>query len=255
MRQIVVLRLQDDGIELPELPLPVSASERARFTSFSSAQRRREFLLGRALLLAALQRAHGHGDWIIERSAHGRPYARRAAAGTNASSHGVNALSVSHAAGVVVAACATDDATGRIGCDVEVAGNRTTQSAARIAVARPHHVFAEAERAWIVAGGDVRWLRFLVLWTAKEAFAKAAGLSVFTLASRCADVAALPGTLAAGMSVDVAFAGRLGTSGCAVQVATSTAMAVAVADTATGERPALVFEDLTVGALTTSPDV
>jgi phosphopantetheinyl transferase len=188
MRHVSAFRLVDDDGDVSALLDCLGAEDRARCATFTHPRRQREFLLGRALLLHAVRARHGHGlDWQIGRSPHGRPFAH--ATGADGAAYTIDALSLAHARGVLLCVCGDG---GRIGCDVEVATARVATSAARVHADRPHPVFAAGERAWIAAGGAGRDLRFLLLWAAKEALAKAAGMSVFAMAGWPAEAATLP---------------------------------------------------------------
>jgi 4'-phosphopantetheinyl transferase len=88
-----------------------------------------------------------------------------------------SALSLSHSGGY--AAVATSRTAVRLGVDMECARPSDTNRLARFA-------FSERERAQLEAlPADARAERFYILWTLKEAFAKALSLSLFASLARC----------------------------------------------------------------------
>lgn len=124
-------------------------------------------LLARGLLRWSLSRFTGDGDprrWIFLRDAHGRPFL------DGSGGDGLPDFNVSHCEGQVVCIVGRG---GRCGIDVEaIIADRDYRRIAR-------HVLVRAEEAWVRNGPpEAENERFLRVWTAKEAIAKAVGLGL-----------------------------------------------------------------------------
>ncbi|MGB9429042.1 MAG: 4'-phosphopantetheinyl transferase superfamily protein [Gammaproteobacteria bacterium] len=146
--------------------------EQDRYRTFTSARRRHLWLMGRALLLAALTRRLGHADAAALRTDK---------LGGVRYHHGAPHLSLSHCRDMLAAALSSV----RIGVDIEWPRARTAlQHAARI--------FPDAEARQLETLPDAeRQAAFYTLWTLKEAAAKAAGISLWdSLHSACFDLQA-----------------------------------------------------------------
>ena len=139
----------------------LGAPERARLAAFGAATRRQEFLLGHALARLALCEARPGSrpdEWGIGADADGAPTA------TGPESL---PLSIAHTPGAVAVAVAD---AGELGVDIEWCGRRS--DVMRLAA----RFFGERERADIERCPESgRLLRFLSLWTLKEAYLKARG--------------------------------------------------------------------------------
>ena len=134
--------------------------EQSRYRTFSADARRRSWLAGRALALAALARVSAQVDAKALRTEEsgGMRYA-----------DGALHLSLSHCRDLIGIALSTT----RVGLDIEWPQPRTSVDLAA-------RVFSAAEAAWLdtLAAGERRDA-FYTLWTLKEAACKAAGLSLW----------------------------------------------------------------------------
>jgi phosphopantetheinyl transferase len=143
---------------LDDLPPTVlaclSQSEIQRADQFKAPRRRQQFLCGRALLRAVLDRYTGDpaASHVLTANEDGKP---RCANGP--------AVSIAHSGNVVVCA-ATDE--GEIGIDIEVPGRR------RHIKGIEENYFAEDEARWLTTQPNDR---FYMLWVLKEAWLKATG--------------------------------------------------------------------------------
>ncbi|MFE4263174.1 4'-phosphopantetheinyl transferase family protein [Streptomyces sp. NPDC056883] len=165
-----------DGRGLPadtvaELAAALPPHERARYEAVSDPLGRAEFVLARYVLRSVLGRMLGRPPArvgvALDRA--GRPWVTDAP--------GVD-VSIAHAAGVVAVAVGTGLAPGtRIGVDVEEV--RTVPRAGELA----RRLFSPAERARLgLASGLAGDLLWLDVWTRREAYVKAVGTGVRSLA-------------------------------------------------------------------------
>jgi len=137
----------------------LSEDERARADRFRGAADRRDFTIAHSLLRHCLSKSGPlePAAWRFETTRSGKP---RLAGGAS------REFNLSHTRGLV--ACAIADP--EIGIDLEV---RDTRSSRYASVERS---CAPAEREWLARSeGDEKALRFLELWTLKEALLKAMG--------------------------------------------------------------------------------
>jgi phosphopantetheinyl transferase len=178
----------DDGRDLASGLPWLTAREASRVERIAAPRRRREFVLGRLLARHAL-RTHAGDDAFELRAARGH---RPSAVAPDGRAH--RAINLSHSHGLI-ACCIAVEPDVDLGCDVEWVRPRTEASWARLAPSeRRHPVFASEERAWIcVASGGERERRLYLLWTIKEAIAKASGEGIFRggLSALCPDPRAL----------------------------------------------------------------
>jgi len=152
-----------------------TAVDLARCREFATTRRREEWEVSRALL------AHVRGE--IDSRAAVLPPARnecppvpQRAPATLA--HAGAALSLSHSGGF--AAVAASRAALRVGVDLECERPREVSRLARFAFAEHEHSQLEA-----LADDDARAERFYILWTLKEAFAKALSLPLLASLRQC----------------------------------------------------------------------
>ena len=141
----------------------LSAGERARAARFMFPRDRRDYIAAHALLRNVLSQHGGQqpGAWEFATDHRGKPYVIPSAAGPTP------AFNLSHATGLV--ACAVT-AEAQVGLDVE----RIDRGADLLALA--NRFFAPAERYALAACPQAeRQVRFIELWTLKEAFLKACG--------------------------------------------------------------------------------
>lgn len=133
--------------------------EQARYRAFGHARRRHVWLAGRELLLAALARQRPQVD----------PAALRTDARGAVRYDGGVCVSLSHSGNLLVAALASVP----VGVDVE-------QPRPRACVRHAGRLFARAEARYLQAlAPAAQKSGFYALWTLKEAFAKAAGMSLW----------------------------------------------------------------------------
>ncbi len=154
------LAAQDHAARERELLPQLRSEEQARYRSFSGAGRRRSWLAGRTLLLAALTRVTGS-------AAPDSLYTD--AAGAVRQTGGVLQLNLSHSGDLVAAALAEAP----VGIDVEWPKHRTS-------VQQPDRVFSTAEAAYIAGLPEAaRQDAFYLFWTLKESACKAVGLRLW----------------------------------------------------------------------------
>lgn len=138
----------------PDERASLSQAELDRATRLKAERRRREFLCGRALLRALLQRHTGRsaGSHQLETDDRGKPFCIDGPA-----------VSIAHSGNLVLCALASGS---DIGVDVEIPDHeRNIEGIAE-------RFFAEDEAAWLATQpGD----RFYMLWVLKEAWLKAEG--------------------------------------------------------------------------------
>lgn len=141
---------------LPQL----RSDEQARYRGFTGAGRRRSWLAGRALLLAALARIAGS-------AAPDSLYTD--AAGAVRQAGGSLQLNLSHSGGLVAAALAEAP----VGIDVEWPKHRAS-------VQQPDRVFSATEAAYIAGLTEAAQREaFYLFWTLKESACKAVGLKLW----------------------------------------------------------------------------
>ena len=148
------------GAELISQLRPEEQAEAARFRLEKD---RLTFVLGRLLVhrYLAQQGASPPGGWHIVRTAHGKPFVKPAPG------YPVPTFNISHTAGAVMAAFATDR---EIGLDVESMHHQV--SVEELA----QSYFAAAENTLLLSfSGSKRRETFYKLWTLKEAYLKAMG--------------------------------------------------------------------------------
>ncbi len=160
----LLVRPEDEAEFLAQL----TVADRAGIDVIRSDKRRREFLVSRVLVRAAL--AHWSGvaveAWRIVADERGRPFARASVDNIIAPS-----LSWSHSGDQVI--CAVSE-TGEVGVDVELIRPRDVQRLARA-------VFDARERATLANQPQAKQAdTFYQLWTLKEAFSKALGTGLST---------------------------------------------------------------------------
>lgn len=152
------------------MAMPLSKSEEALLASCRTAKRRREVHVSRRLVRYGLRKFLGMGDDALEWRESGPRYA---------STHQSVGLSVAHSRDHVAAGFSTK---GRVGIDVESLGARPYWKRAM------ESMFCDEDVDWITGDGpesDTAGLqRFLVVWTAREAYAKYRGESVLEHLSR-----------------------------------------------------------------------
>ncbi|MGH8363496.1 MAG: 4'-phosphopantetheinyl transferase family protein [Gammaproteobacteria bacterium] len=150
----------DHGRRVRELLPELHPMEQARYRAFRHARRRQVWLAGRELLLAALARRLPRVDATALRSD---------ARGAVRYAGGSVRISLSHSGNMLVAALASVP----VGVDVE-------QSRPRACIRQAGRLFTRAE-AWHLQtlAPAARQSGFYALWTLKEAFAKAAGISLW----------------------------------------------------------------------------
>jgi 4'-phosphopantetheinyl transferase len=140
----------------------ISRNELARYQRFQKSEAKLHFLVGRALVRAALSHYSETSprEWRFTANEHGRPSVDGP---VNQPLH----FSLSHTPGLVVVAISR---TPEIGVDVETIDRQVDLSGVA------EMVFTEAELKWIFRGGpDDYWEQFFGLWTVKEAYLKARG--------------------------------------------------------------------------------
>ena len=144
----------------------LSPEERERHDRLMFAADRRDFAAAHALVRRRLSAAGGvpPGDWRFGAAPGGKPYVANAGAPDLV-------CNLSHTRALV--ACAVARGPLDLGIDVENldAGRNPSGIAERY--------FTPAERSWIAAAGEAdRSIRFVELWTLKEAWLKATGAGV-----------------------------------------------------------------------------
>lgn len=145
----------------------LSHDELQRLQRFTHAESRRLFLVGRGLLRKTLSQYTGHDPRGLEFSynAHGKPSLKTPV-------ERPLEFSVSHTGGLAVCAVALDDPLG-----VDVERDRTVSNPLEIA----RRFFAPAEATALEKlPVDRRGAAFIELWTLREAFVKARGVSLMT---------------------------------------------------------------------------
>jgi 4'-phosphopantetheinyl transferase len=143
----------------------LSPAERARLDGFRFDRDRRQHLVGRALLRAALSRHTGVDPraWVFGAGAHGKPHVEQPVPSPVA-------FNVAHAAGLVVCAVA---AVEELGVDVEkIDAIDDPLTLAETACSPPERARLEALPA------SHRAAHFATLFTLKEAYLKARGLGL-----------------------------------------------------------------------------
>jgi phosphopantetheinyl transferase len=146
-----------------------------RWRRIVSPRRRAEWEVSRALLAHVRRRLGIPGAAVGPGS--GVPAAPRQPDSTQQASPGLQ-LSLSHSGGYAAVAASTEAL--RLGVDLEC--ERRGRDVERLA----RFGFSEAEQAQLAAlPFEARPERFYVLWTLKEAFAKALSLELFASLSRC----------------------------------------------------------------------
>ena len=178
-----------------------TAADLARWREIATARRREEWEVSRALLAHVRGEVGGRGAATSGPSASSSTHACEhrglcsagdAIALPPASSeqllvlqresapvaHEEGALSLSHSGGF--AAVAASRAALRLGVDLECARPRETSRLARFAFSEQEHSQLEA-----LADNATRAERFYILWTLKEAFAKALSLPLMTSLRQC----------------------------------------------------------------------
>ena len=132
-----------------------TAADLARWRDITSPRRREEWEISRALLAHVRSAPRVQAPHALER----------------------HALSLSHSGGY--AAVAASQSALRVGVDLECARVRDVERVARFA-------FSERELAQLLAlPAEARAERFYILWTLKEAFAKALSLPLMASLSQC----------------------------------------------------------------------
>ena len=132
--------------------------DRQRLAAFATPKRRREYMLGRALLRCALARHTGRParSHRLETTATGKPFCVDGPA-----------LGLSHDGALVVCALST---IGEVGVDVQSPSPH--RHTAEIAA----HDFSAEERAWVERASSVH--AFYWLWVLKEAYLKQVGIGL-----------------------------------------------------------------------------
>lgn len=160
-----------DDTWLAQAAAMLSGEERARLSSFAFLRDARQYAAARVLLRLAL----GHyldcapGSVVLYRDAAGKPHVAAAAEVD---------VSISHCDGCVAVAVARG---GRVGIDVE---RLDRAPADYLALAR--QFYAEPEyRALRLEGAGGGFVRFIELWTLKEAYVKALGLGLAKSLDEC----------------------------------------------------------------------
>jgi len=146
----------------------LNAEERTRLNPMKSVSRRREFLVSRALVRAALAAWSGTepSEWLLLSDARGRPFAQ-----SSAHEVAVPSLSWSHTGNYVV--CALCEG-GEVGVDVEQVRSRDVDGMAS-------EVLADEERCYLDRQPEtLRLETFYRFWTLKEACSKALGTGMGT---------------------------------------------------------------------------
>ena len=159
---LVHILLMDAASAPPEREvLPqLHPEEQARYRGFGHAQRRRSWLAGRALMLAALTKVAGEVD---------APLLRTAESGGVRYADGALHLSLSHSRGLLGAALATVP----VGLDIE-------WPQPRLAVDQAERVYTPEEAAALAPLTPAeRQDAFYAFWTLKEAACKAMGLQLW----------------------------------------------------------------------------
>jgi 4'-phosphopantetheinyl transferase len=153
---------------LDELVAALSGDERARYERFRQARDRRDFAAAHALLRRTLSKCDNvpEAAWVFTTNAFGKPSI--AAAGDDPRARSRISFSIAHTEGLV--ACAVARGVD-LGVDVEsvgrVAGGRDLAS----------RYFSEREVAALdVCPESEHDVRFIELWTLKEAYLKAIGV-------------------------------------------------------------------------------
>lgn len=149
------------GIELERDVLPqLHAGEQARYRAFAHLPRRRSWLAGRALLLAALQHELGEVDPTALRT--------QLEGGVRYDAAGIY-LNLSHSGDLLAVALSRNP----VGIDIE-------WPRARKLIDNVADYFAQEEAAYLLALPEVqRQQAFYRLWTLKEAACKSVGLSLW----------------------------------------------------------------------------
>jgi 4'-phosphopantetheinyl transferase len=141
-----------------------TTTDLARWREIATTRRREEWEVSRALL------AHVRGEIALAPASDERRPATLAHEGA--------ALSLSHSGGF--AAVAASRAALRMGVDLECERPRDMSRLARFAFAEPEHSQLET-----LTDADARAERFYILWTLKEAFAKALSLPLLASLRQC----------------------------------------------------------------------
>lgn len=159
---VQILLMDSSGVPLEQELLPrLHPEEQSRYRAFTAAARRRSWLGGRALALAALARVSGkQADAAALRTA---------VSGGMRYADGALHLSLSHSRDLIGIALSTVP----VGLDIEWPRPRTSVDLAS-------RVFSAKEAAWLdTLPAAERQDAFYTLWTLKEAACKAVGLSLW----------------------------------------------------------------------------
>lgn len=154
-----------EALALPHATSGLSESERARAARYRQDADRNRFVAGRALLRHALSQESGDqrapGQWQFSIGADGKPEISGGPTGIH--------INLSHSGDCVAAAVST---AGPIGVDIERA-----LPDSRLEVV-PDVLTAREQNMLRFLRGNERWMRFIRIWTIKEACGKALGLGM-----------------------------------------------------------------------------
>jgi 4'-phosphopantetheinyl transferase len=154
------------GADLASMSALLSEEEHARCDRLVLAEDRRAFTAAHALLRTALSRygARPPREWRFETTAHGKPFL------APQTGHPPLSFNLSHTRTTVACAVA---AGADLGLDVEEGGRRSDG----LGIAARY--FTAGERQWLDAcPPEEVAVRFVELWTLKEAYIKAVGLGL-----------------------------------------------------------------------------
>lgn len=154
-----------DALALPHASSGLSDSERARAARYRQEADRDRFVAGRALLRHALSQTSDQkldaGQWQFSIGADGKPEISDGLPGYH--------INLSHSGDCVAAAVS---AAGPIGVDIERA-----LPDSRLEIV-PDVLTAREQNMLRFLRGNERWMRFIRIWTIKEACGKALGLGM-----------------------------------------------------------------------------